>query len=74
MLGTILVATICLSKPGEFKCAGPEKDVTAHVDMDVKQCQVRAQSLLPQIIEAFPNNIVTRYKCAVDNGKRKIDI
>jgi len=74
MLGTILVATICLAQPDTFKCAGPEKDIQAPVEMPVHQCEQRAQSLLPQILQAYPNNIVTRYKCVTDNGHKKLDI
>lgn len=74
MIGTILVATICVAKPGTFECAGPSRDVAAYVEMPVHQCEARAQGMLPQILLAFPNNIVTRYKCVVDNGHKKIDI
>jgi hypothetical protein len=74
MLGTLLVATICVHGPTDFKCTGPERDIAAQVDMSIEQCQRQAQSLLPQILEMFPNNTVTRYKCVADNGKKKIDI
>jgi hypothetical protein len=74
MIGTLLVATICLAEPDTFKCRGPEKDVSVNVEMSVRQCETQAQGLLPQVMQAFPNNVVTRYKCVVDNGKRKLDI
>ena len=74
MLGTLLVTTICVAEPNTFKCEGPERDVTVSVDMPVRQCEMQAQGLLPQVLQAFPNNIVTRYKCIVDNGKKKLDI
>jgi hypothetical protein len=74
MIGTLLVATICLAKPDTFKCQGPEKDISVAIDMPVRQCETQAQGLLPQVMQAFPNNVVTRYKCVVDNGKRKLDI
>lgn len=74
MMGTLLVATICLADPNTSACIGPEKDISAAVDMPVKTCETLAQGLLAQMMQAFPNNRITRYKCVVDNGKRKIDI